>query len=95
MKARTLQSKETRVRLEMQRVADPSETPSLKALVKVLELTRVCPPTTSSPRASAILAELMQAKLRTLRVMMEPQEQIQSMEMRVWKVAPWRAFLLG
>jgi len=36
----------------------------------------------------AILAELMQAKSLILRVTVEPQEQIQSMEMRVSKVAP-------
>jgi len=76
------------VPLEMQQAADPSEIPSLKVLVKAPELTRVCPPATSSPRALAILAELMQAKSPILRVTVAPQKQIQSMEMRVSKVAP-------
>ena len=79
---------ETRVVLETQQVADPSEIPSLKALVRKPELMQVFPSTTSSPRASAISAELMQAKSMILRVMMELQEQIQSMEMRVLKVDP-------
>jgi len=81
--------------LRAQRVADPSEIPSLKVLVKAPGLMRVCPLATSSPRASAISVELMQAKLPILRVMMEQQERIQSMEMRVWTVAPRQASLYG
>ena len=67
MKARSPQPKETRVPMETQRVADPSEIPSLKVLVKASESMLVCPLTTSSPRASAI-SEMMSLMVEPIRV---------------------------